>query len=43
VALDCEYDGDLETNLKIPCKVTLVNEEGDIILDTLINQHGPNG
>lgn len=43
VALDCEYDADVETNLKMPCKVSIVNQEGHIILDTLINQRGLSG
>lgn len=37
VALDSEYDACMDTNLKIPCKITIVNESGQVILDTLIN------
>lgn len=37
VALDCEYDADKETNLKAPCKVSIVNAQGEILLDTLIS------
>lgn len=43
VALDSEYDACRETNLKIPCKISIVNEEGKIILDTLINQEDEEG
>lgn len=43
MALDSEYDACKETNLKIPCKITIVNEEGLVILDTLINQNDPEG
>ena len=43
MTLDCEYDAFKETNLKAPCKVTLVNDKGEIVLDTLINQRGPEG
>jgi hypothetical protein len=27
----------------IPCKITIVNEEGLVILDTLINENDPEG
>ena len=37
VALDSEYDACMDTNFKIPCKITIVNESGQVILDTLIN------
>jgi len=40
VSLDCEYDADRDTNLKAPCKVTVVNQQGEVILDTLISQRG---
>jgi DNA polymerase III epsilon subunit-like protein len=43
VALDSEYDACLDTNLKIPCKITIVNEQGLVILDTLINQNDCEG
>ncbi len=43
MALDCEYDADLDTNLKLPCKVTIVNEKGLIVFDSLVNQRKPNG
>lgn len=43
VALDCEYDADMDTNLKMPCKVTIVNAQGHIILDTLISQLNADG
>ena len=38
VSLDTEYDADMESNLKAPCKVSIVNDKGEIILDTLISQ-----
>ena len=33
----------MDTNFKIPCKITIVNEIGEIILDTLINQSDEEG
>ncbi len=43
VALDSEYDACMDTNLKIPCKITIVNERGEVIIDTLINQSDEHG
>ena len=43
MALDCEYDLIVANNMKAPCKVTIVDHKGQIILDTLINQRGPKG
>jgi DNA polymerase III epsilon subunit-like protein len=43
VALDSEYDACMDTNLKIPCKITIVNEKGVVILDTLMNQNDSEG
>lgn len=33
----------MDTNFKIPCKITIFNESGEVILDTLINQSDEEG
>ncbi len=38
VGIDCEFD--TGHNGQLPCKVTIVNERGEIIIDTLIDDEG---
>ncbi len=37
VAIDCEFDQGLHKN--IPCRITIVNDKGELIIDSLVHHN----